>query len=311
MVRYNSYEVSALTVVYIDRVFALNAMIDYLLLLTTAQLMGAPLRRWQIAIAAGIGGIYAAAVYAVSWLEMPPIRIMVGILLPLIGFYQQRHIWRHTALFLLLSGSLAGLLLAIGFISGRPTMLLRHISRGEINFFALIAAALIFYCLLHLLFRQEARFEKGELMDITISINGKLCRIRALYDTGNTLRNPIDGTSVLVAEAEALSALWTEETSEILHENFSPEEKLTRLYQNGNTRFSLLPFCGIGKEHGLLLAARSDYIQIGRRIRPKILIALYPTPIGGAAYHALWGGRENDDASVACDMELDQPKQVG
>lgn len=299
-----------MTVVYIDKVFLLNTIIDYLLLLTTAQLMGASLPRWRFLLSALFGGVYATAVFAVSRLGTPVLRIMAGILMTIIAFAGQRHIWRHITLFLLLSGSLAGILLAIGLISGSSDMLVQRIYYADISWGILIGAAFLFYLLLELLFRQEVRFSKGEIMDITVSLAGKTCLLRTLYDSGNTLRNPIDGTSVLVAEAEALFSLWDSETYHILAQPLTPEEKLTRLYQRGDTTFSLLPFRSVGRENGLLLAVRSDYIKIGRRICPKTLIALYPGSIGGTAYHGLWGGKGREDAENSEDFTADTPVEV-
>ena len=41
-----------MTVVYLDSVFLLNALMDYLLLLGTACLAGIPPRRWRYALSA-------------------------------------------------------------------------------------------------------------------------------------------------------------------------------------------------------------------------------------------------------------------
>ena len=50
-----------MTVIYIDRVFALNLALDYMLLLICARLAGTPLRRLRFLLSAGGGGTYAAA----------------------------------------------------------------------------------------------------------------------------------------------------------------------------------------------------------------------------------------------------------
>ena len=297
--------------VYIDRVFVLNTIIDYLLLLTTAQLIGAELRRYRFILAALVGGLYAAATFAFPWTKFPPIRFAVGILLPGIAFWGMARLWRHISLFFLLSGAFAGILLAIGLLFGSATTMIQRVYYADISYPVLILSAIIFYLALQFLFRQEARFGKGELMDILVSFRGNHCRVRALYDTGNTLRNPVDGSCVLVAEIDALLPLWREDIRCILKEEISPEEKLTLLYQKGETAFSLLPYSGIGEEHGLLLAIRSDYIQIGRRICPKTLVALYQKSIGTAAYQALWGGKGREDETACRDTALDTPTQVG
>ena len=52
-----------MTVVYLDSVFTLNTLMDYLLCLATARLAGIPLRRGRYLLAALAGGAYAAAVF--------------------------------------------------------------------------------------------------------------------------------------------------------------------------------------------------------------------------------------------------------
>lgn len=298
--------------IYLDRVFLLNAVIDYLILLTTAQLIGAARQRWKLGIAAALGGGYAAAVFVVPTLQGLLFRILVGILLPIVAFCGQRRLWRHTALFFLLSGALAGLILAVGLLIGKPKQFYQNIYTAHINWWVLLGSTMLFYLLLELLFRQQARFGRGEIMEITVSLGGKTCRVRALYDTGNTLCNPVDGTSVLITETEALRDILDTATRQVLEEALPPEVKLASLYEIGDTSFSLLPFQSVGTEHGLLLAVRSDYIKIGRRFCPKTWIALYPKSIGGIAYQALWGGRGNcKNAAMQEVLEVDPTAQVG
>ena len=52
-----------MTVVYLDSVFLFNALLDYLLFLSTARLAGIPLRRRRYLLSGVLGGLYAAAVF--------------------------------------------------------------------------------------------------------------------------------------------------------------------------------------------------------------------------------------------------------
>ena len=52
-----------MTVVYLDSVFLFNALLDYLLFLSTARLAGIPLRRRRYLLCGVLGGLYAAAVF--------------------------------------------------------------------------------------------------------------------------------------------------------------------------------------------------------------------------------------------------------
>lgn len=303
----------AVTVVYLDRVAVLNLTVDYLLLLTTATLAGTPLRRLRFGLCALGGGLYGALVFVLPVLATPLGRIMVGTVMALCAFCHERRPWRLTALFWLLSGGLAGLLLALGLMVGSPGAVLQRVYRADISASVLLGTAAVFYLLLHLVFRQTARYEGGEVMEIDVVIGGRSCRLRALRDNGNALRDPVRGQPVLVAETAALRSLWPETAAEILDSGASPEEKMSRLYRAGVTLpFVLMPFQAVGTESGLLLACRSDHIRIGGRRMKHVFVALSGSQVGAGGYQALWGGREKGGrheealATGAVDQTADQ-----
>ncbi len=254
-----------MTVVYLDRVVLLNLAVDYLLLLATARLAGLPLRRGRLGLAAALGALYAAAVFlpGCRMLAHPACRLAAGVAV-CVWLAAGTPSWRLTALFFLLSGALAGLLLAMGLAAGSPEALLSRVYHADVSWPVLLGSAIGFGLLLHLVFRQGARHEGGELMDVTVSLQGRRQRLRALHDTGNTLRDPVSGQPVLVLEQDALRELWPPEAARIVEMRLPPEEKMARLHRlDGTCRWSLLPFCAVGTEAGLLLAVRSDYVKVG------------------------------------------------
>lgn len=289
-----------MTVVYLDSVFFLNTIVDYLLLLTTAALAGTPMRRGRFALFAVAGGIYAIGVFWLPVLKSPFFRLLTGAVIAFSAFFRDPRPWRLAALYFLLSGALAGLLLAIGLAVGSSTEMAQRVYYADISWGVLLGSAVLFYALLHLLFRQGARYGGGDTVEVTIVIQNRRCRLRALRDSGNALRDPIQGRPVLVAEIAALTGLWSEDVETILNSVQSPEEKMAALYGKGIS-FTLLPFQAVGERSGLLLAMRSDYLQIGRRRIPKALVALTNTTIGSGC-HGLWGGQEKggiaDDSLV-------------
>ena len=134
-------------------------------------------------------------------------------------------------------------------------------------------------------------------MVIIISVGGCTREIHALYDTGNTLRDPVGGNPVLVLEQQELKELLPAEIWKILNANMQPEEKMAQLYRLGSEYlFTLLPFRSVGVPSGLLLAVWSDYIKIGNHQYKKTLIALSPGPVGdGGGYQALWGAEDGGE----------------
>ncbi|MDR0671888.1 MAG: sigma-E processing peptidase SpoIIGA, partial [Oscillospiraceae bacterium] len=51
------------TTVYLDTLFALNTLVNYLLLLAAARLIDCPFRRWRLWVGAALGGVYAILVF--------------------------------------------------------------------------------------------------------------------------------------------------------------------------------------------------------------------------------------------------------
>lgn len=288
-------------VVYLDRVFLLNLLVDYLLLLSAAQLSGRTLSRLRLLLCAAGGGLYAAATFlpGCGFLRGPLCQLAAGGAMALCAFRGRR---RPALLFLLLSGGLAGFVLALGLWAGSPTALLHRIYRGEMNWPLLLGAALCFYLLLRLLLGQGARHGGGERLKITISVCGRKQTVTALHDTGNTLRDPVSGRPALVLEREAAEDLWPPDVAAVLASPLPPEEKMARLHRLGATvTFTLLPFRSVGVPSGLLLAARSDYIEINGRRYPRIPVALTEHPISDGGCHALWG--DPDGEEVMADAE--------
>lgn len=303
--------------VYLDRVVLLNGLVDYLLLLGTAQLSGLPLRRIRLLVWAALGGLYAGAVFlpGLTMLRHPVCRIVVGGIMAL-GAFRGR--WRQTGVFFLLSAALAGVVLALGLAAGSPYALVQRMWQADISWPVLVIAAALFYAALHLVMGQAARHRGGELLQVTIVINGKKETVTALHDTGNTLRDPVSGHPALVLEQQATAALWPPEVARILAQPAPPEEKMARLYQTGSpVRFTLLPFRAVGTAAGLLLAVRSDYIEVEGRRYPRTPVALSEQPVSdGGGYHALWGAEERrgecaETAAASADAAAVQNAQAG
>ena len=149
-------------------------------------------------------------------------------------------------------------------------------------------------------------------MRIRISVHGKEQEITALHDTGNTLRDPVGGQPVLVVEDGVMEGQWDDPIAEVMRQRMPPEEKIARLHQAGvGCGFSLLPFRSIGASSGLLLAVRSDYVQVGKATYRKAWVALTPHSVNdGGAYRALWGGAKKGDVygTISANVETMDPQ---
>jgi stage II sporulation protein GA (sporulation sigma-E factor processing peptidase) len=82
----------AMTVVYLDSVFALNALVDYLLLAAAARLADLPVCRGRWVLGALLGGVYAAAVFlpGLGWLSRWPAHLVSGCAMTAAAFGRRR-----------------------------------------------------------------------------------------------------------------------------------------------------------------------------------------------------------------------------
>ena len=118
-------------------------------------------------------------------------------------------------------------------------------------------------------------------LPVEISGGGKHIRLTALVDTGNELRDPITGRSVLVIGAQAAREL-TGLTPEQLKR---PLETITASPLPG---LRLIPYRAVGAENGLLLAMRFPSVCLGGRTGAGI-VAFAPQRFG-EEYEGLIGG---------------------
>ena len=275
-------------VLYADVLFALNAIVDYLLLLCSARISGEPLCRRRFAVGAGIGGIYAVALFlpGMEWLYHPICRLSAAVLMVLIAFYQSSRLLRQSVIFFALSFALCGGVFAVTAISEKELYLTAGVYYTPVDFKILLVSAAGCYLVLSLIFQRLYRHSGGELERVTLFFQGKRADLIALIDTGNTLTDPITGKGVLVVDGQYLEDLFIMTIADYLE----PLEGVKRLNGIYPGRFRLVPYRAVGVDRGLLLAARLDEMRIGDRVERDVLAAASPTPVSdGGNYQALAG----------------------
>ena len=283
-----------MTVVYIDSLFLLNLIMDYLLLLAAAKLAGEPIRRLRLALGAALGALYAAAVClpGLGFLAHPLCKLGAAVLMVLLGFGGSRRLLRALLVFFGISCAFGGGIFAIGLLGGRGLSLKNGILYSAMDLRILLLSAAICYVGFTLIFHRTARHTARELTPAVLTLGEKRVALTALVDTGNTLTDPVTGRPVMVAEGEKLSPLLPEPLGpEALRDPVGSLERLSRAGEG--QRFRLLPYQAVGVECGMLLALRLDQAQVGTEDYGGILVALSPTRVSdGGGYSALIGAME-------------------
>ena len=270
--------ISTMDVVYLDELWAVNALADCLLLALTARLLGVPPRRGRLALASALGGVYAAACVlpGLSALAAPGWKLLSSLGLCLAAFGTEG-LWRSWAAFLAMSAGFAGTVLAAAALSG-----LRLSPGGVMAGISLRLLGLCFavcWAGVQLFLSGLARRREGRIMDAELTLRERRVTLRVLRDTGNALTDPVSGRPVLVADADALSPLLgVRVPPEILADAGALFTLLSQQPELAS-RLRLVPYAAIGAG-GLLCCVRPDGACLeGREIR--LLAAVSPTPIRG------------------------------
>ena len=285
-----------MTVIYVDTLFLLNALVDYLLLLASARLAGEPLARLRFLLGAALGGAYAVAIFlpGLAFLARPLCRLASAVLIVLAAFWRSRRLLRQVVIFFALSCAFGGGVLAIGLLGGRGLTLSGGVLYSEMDLKIVLLSAAGCYGVLTLVFQRVGRHTgpSGELKPVRLTLGERHVDMTALVDTGNTLTDPVTGRPVLVAEAEGVEKLLPPGVRPEAAELRDPAGVLERLEDPWRRRFCLLPYRCVGVDRGLLLCLRLDRVQVGEEDRGPMLAALSPTPVSdGGGYRVLIGAQ--------------------
>ena len=284
-----------MTVIYIDSVFVLNTVMDYLLFLVTARISGIVLKRGRYLLAAVLGGAYAAMVFlpGLVFLAVMPVKLSVGILLSLIAFGGERRLLRLTVLLFGISCGMAGSVLALGLLAGSAIPMENGIFYTNVDATVLLLSAAAAYFVLTLAFRAAARHSvKGEVVSARLCMAGKTAELAVLLDNGNALREPQSGRPVLVAAPETIRSLLPSSFKGLLTEQrlCCPADLIEPIRQElPELRPRLIPYRTVGMPGGLLLMLQSTWLEIGGERQSGVSVAVAPVELG-QGYTALWGG---------------------
>lgn len=253
--------------VYLDLVVLLNFLVDFLLLLGTNRLAGYPQSVPRCLLAAALGGVYGGAclLRGFSFLGNTFWRIVCLGVMGWIAFGWQRSALRRCVLFVFLSMALGGVALGLG--SG--------------SFLSLTAGAAVIAVLCLIGFRGGAG--QRQFVEVEIRKGEKQMKLLALRDTGNTLRDPVTGQSVLVTDAESAEVLLGLTRQQLA----SPVETVASGVIPG---LRLIPYRSVGQSAGMLAAVRMENVRIGKW-QGSTLVAFAPEGLDGeGTYRALVGG---------------------
>ena len=263
-------------VLYLDRLAAVNFLIDYCVLLAAGRFCGVVLRRGRYVLGALCGAVYAAALVLPgwSWLAHPLLKLAVGCLMALIAFGGEAGLGRCTAAFFAVAALFGGGVYAASLLAGAEPLRGTAVPLSG-RVFALSFA--VCYAVVALVFRRRARQTDRVIRPVVVTLAGQDARLLGLRDSGNRLFDPVTGRAAAVADRESLARQLS-----LPPLPDDPAEALTVLSEQApyRGRFRLLPYRTVGAA-GLLLAFRPERTLVDGKAEEWI-IALSPERLGEA-----------------------------
>lgn len=216
--------------IYLDELFIINLVACLFLLAAYSSVFGmqSSVVRRLTAASAGAGIACVKFLFAVP----EAVTAAAEAVLPLIAF--GRMPLKKLLLLVLIKYAFSGLAVpVITFFGGSAAIIRGGVIYFDISpriFIAVFSGCCAFTVLTARLLRL-VRNRKFYTLDVTRG--NKTVRLKALYDSGNLLKNPYDGSGVIIAEKESASAL-------------KPEHCI------------LLPYRSLGTDSGLIKAFKAD-----------------------------------------------------
>ncbi len=283
-------------VIYADSVFMLNALIDYLLLHGCTRLSGARSGRLRLLGAAALGGLYAVGcvIPQCAVLRTAVARLLAFALMVLLAFGARKQSLWQGVLLMALSFALGGALSALALLLDVPLRIVGGTVCYALDFPTVVLVSGGVYAVTALCFSGLGGHSGGDLVSAEATLRGTSVRFTALRDTGNTLRDPISGRSVLVADWALVRELLPAKAAVHLTQTAlcNPAETMEACMRAcPQLRMRLIPYCAVGVQSAMLLAVRCDTVKLNGKTETGGLIAISPTSVSdGGAYRALVGG---------------------
>ncbi len=219
--------------VYVDVLFLVNWVMDYLLLAITALLLCLRPRFFRMALSSFLGAMYAAVAFFIplSFLSSLAAKLLLSAVMVLVSFGAKSLLvfLKRLGVFYLSSLALGGLGFALFATTGLGSRLGAVYANGvlylNIPAYQIILASIVIYWLLHAAFCVLHRSvnKAKNLQRVTISRNGKHVQVTGLYDTGNFLSDPASGLGVILSEWHCVQPLFPENCRDPYQEKELPD----------------------------------------------------------------------------------------
>jgi len=282
---------------YIDLILLENIIMNYIIILATGMICRVNIKQIRLLISSLLGAIYAIFIYVIN-LELNTnqiTKILVSVCMIYIAFNPAniKTMLKQSVIFYLTSFCFGGAAYYL-LHNVNPNMIksMNGIFVGTYPIKITILGGILGFFIINISFKiiKNKLSKKDMLYDVEIFYKEKKSSIKVILDTGNLLTDPITNTPVLIVEAEKLTDIISQKVLENIN-NIIIGNTFENIDEDIKIRCSIIPFSSIGKNNGMIIGFRPDYIKIytgdGEEIRKKVIIGILGNKI---AKNGLYSG---------------------
>lgn len=240
--------------IYLDIVFLENTLMNYIILYATGFIQKRKMKNFKLIISSILGAGYAV----ISYLKIIPIystlfmKILLSIIMIYVAFNNQniKQICKNLLLFYLTSFVIGGCALALLYlVSPQNVSFENGVLVGTYPMKMTLIAGAVGFLIIQYSFSMNKRQMKLKdlLCDLEIMVNKQKVKMKGYIDSGNTLKDPISQKPVIIVENAVMEKII--DTKNLIG-------------GDENLKIRLIPFKSIGKQNGMLVGIKPNYVQI-------------------------------------------------
>lgn len=278
--------------VYIDVIFLINFIINFLLLVAVAKFLKHKIKIYRQILASLVGALYAVFVFVpkISIIYSLFFKIVFSLVIVQIAFNNKniKDFVKNVCAFYVVSFIFGGGAFALFYLtnakSGLGYVLNYNVLYSYFPLKIFIISTLACYFLINIFIKIfiKKNDKKNLFYKANIYLDENKAECTMLLDTGNSLCEPIFGLPVIIVELSALNKILPDKIAfalNSLEENNFAYVANNILNSSLASRFRVIPFKSIGKDEGFLIGVKPDKVELfdGEAIKTinEVIIGIY------------------------------------
>ena len=275
-------------VIYVDVLIFLNTVITFFLLITIKRFTCVKTSAPRLMIASAVGGVYSLILLApkLNFFVMLLAKSAMGVSIVYIAFRSKKtfQLIKCIALFLIFSFLYAGVVFSVQSIFNTNYIIVKN---GSVYFnvtvYSLIIISAFVYCAIWILQNKIFRIRNDDMIyDVVIHFAGREISVRALMDTGNSLRDIYTNQPVIILNEKQAKTLTLQ--------TIGPTPELLETAKKAGLPLRILPVHALSG-NTLLPAFTADRAEIigenTRKTFKSVCVAVTNDQMGLDKYQAL------------------------